>query len=101
MALCLGIQDTNDKEMCKQSWKAYTQQSDSVQNLDKNTKKFIKKTEKMVVDTTGDKVWLVTYSGVKLFIEKKYEIKLKGYVSDYTKLTYDDNLYLLSIGWDL
>lgn len=50
---------------------------------------------------TGDEVWLITYGGYKMFVEKKYEIKTKGFISDYTKISVDKDKYMITIGWDL
>jgi len=101
MALCLNIQNPQDAQMCQSSWKAYSMQSEGIQSYEKKEKKVIKKTEKAVVDATGQGVWFLTYGGYRVLVEKKYEIKTDGIVSDYTKFSYDNELYMFSIGWDL
>jgi len=101
MAICLNIQDPTEAQACRQAWKAYTSQSEIIKNYKKTERKIIKKTEKTITNTTGEGVWIITYGSYKLFVEKKYEIKFGGFVSDYTKFIYDNDKYLLSLGWDI
>jgi len=101
MALCLNMQSKVDQDACEAAWKATSKQSVYVQEYKKKEKRILKNTEKAVINMTGDEVWLITYGGYKMFVEKKYEIKTKGFISDYTKISVDKDKYMITIGWDL